>query len=243
MTLIEVMIALAIFSVISIFTISSTDMGLRIKSKITKQNDTYQTLRTILRYLDRDISLAFHAFSDTKTGEMSRTQAVAANPLLAAYIPASFFKGTKDRLFFTSSSHQRMYKDTGETDTCKISYYIEQNPDDPEINDLIKRESTFIDDKIEESGARYVLASGVESISFKYYSPKGITEDGTWADVWDSTQGERMNTFPLAVEVTVVLASPENKEKKLKVVEKIKLINPNNLGEQPQRVMGGASGS
>jgi general secretion pathway protein J len=229
MTLIEVMIALAIFAVISVFTISSTNMGLRIKKKITEQNDQYQTLRTVLRFLDRDISLAFHAFSDTKVGESNRAQAIKTNPLLAIYTPGSFFKGSKDKLFFTSSSHQRMYKDTNETDTCKISYYLEQNPDDQSVDDLIKRESAFIDDKLEESGARYVLASNVKSLSFRYYSPKGITDDGVWDEVWDSTQGERMGTFPMAVEVTIELVSPDNKEKTLKVVEKIKLINPNNI--------------
>ncbi len=229
MTLIEVIIALAIFSIISVFTVSSTDIGMRIKKKVSDQSDYYQALRTILRYFDRDISLAYHAFPDTKTGQMERLQAAKTNLLLTVYTPSSYFKGTKEKLFFTSSSHQRIYKDTNETDTCKVSYYLEQDPDHPGIDNLVKRESPFIDDKIEESGAKYVIASGVQSLSFRYFSPKGVTDDGTWTDRWDSTEGEYINTFPLAVEVTIVLESLQNKDNKLKVVEKIKLLSPNNL--------------
>jgi len=230
MTLIEVIIALAIFSVISIFTVSSTTVGMRIKKKVSVENDYYHTMRTILRYFDRDISLAFHAYPDTPLAQQKRIQGARTNPLLTVYVPASFFKGSKEKLFFTSSSHQRIYKDSNETETCKISYYLEPDPDSRDLNNLIKRESTFIDDKIEESGAKYVIASGVESLSFKYYSPLGISDDGTWSDVWDSTEGDRINTFPLAVQVTIIVVSPENKDRKLKIFEQIKLLNPNNLG-------------
>lgn len=229
MTLIEVIIALAIFAVISVFTVTSTTVGMRIKKKISGENDYYHSVRTVLRYLDRDISLAFHAYSDTPIGYSNRTTASKTNPLLSVYTPSSFFKGTKDKIFFTSTSHRRIYKDTNETDTCKVSYYLEQDADDPSIENLVKRESTFIDDKIEESGAKYIIASGVDSISFKYFSPKGISDDGTWSDTWDSTTGDNMNYFPLAVEVTIIMSPSDNKDQKLKVTEKIKLFNPNNL--------------
>ncbi|MCX6112488.1 MAG: hypothetical protein NTY22_04280, partial [Proteobacteria bacterium] len=208
----------------------STNVGLRIKKKISIENDYYHTLRTILRYLDKDISLAFHAYADTPIVQQSRIQAAKTNPLLTVYVPSSFFKGSKDKLFFTSSSHQRIYKDTNETDTCKISYYLESDPDNPGVYNLIKRESTFIDDKIEESGAKYIIASDIESMSFKYFSPTGTTTDGTWSDTWDSTEGDHLNTFPLAVEITITAISSENKDKKLKIFERIKLLNPNNLG-------------
>ncbi|MEI6092994.1 MAG: type II secretion system protein GspJ [bacterium] len=230
MTLIEVIIALAIFAIISVFTVTSTNIGMSIKKKISGENDYYHSLRTVLRYLDRDISLAFHAYADTPLGYKNRTTAAKTNPLLSVYTPSSFFKGTRDKLFFTSTSHRRMYSDTNETETCKISYYIEQDGEDSSIENLVKRESTFIDDKIEESGAKYIIASGVESISFRYFSPKGVSDDGTWSEVWDSTTGDTINTFPMAVEVTIVMSDPAgNKEKKIKITEKIKLFNPNNI--------------
>ena len=241
MTLIEVIIALAIFSVISVFTVTSTNVGMRIKKKVSVENDYYHAVRTILRYFDRDISLAFHAYPDTPLAQQTRLQASKTNPLLTVYVPASFFKGSRDKIFFTSSSHQRIYKDTNETETCKISYYLEPDQDNRGTNNLIKRESTFIDDKIEESGAKYVIASGVESISFRYYSPIGNSDDGTWSETWDSTEGDHINTFPLAVEITVIVFSPQDKDKKLKIFERIKLFNANNLGMTMPSQAGGAS--
>ena len=225
MTLIEIMIALAIFSTIAIFAINSTKTGINIRSKVSDENDYYHTARTLLRHMQKDISLAFHAFSDTKKGQQYIMG--QANP--SEYVLASFFKGTKDSLMFSASSHRRMYKNTSETDTCEIDYILETNLKDSSKNNLIKRESTFIDDKIDEGGAKYVLAEGVENLRFRYLRPKIGEMESAWIDKWDSTQGDYMYLFPLAVEVSFDLISPTNKEQKLSITQKIKILNPNNI--------------
>lgn len=225
MTLIEVMIALAIFSTIAVFAVTSTRTGMTIKSKVSDENDYYHTVRTMLRHLQKDISLAFHASIDTRQGLEYKRQL----PLYSNNVVFSFFKGTKDSLLFSSSSHRRMYRDTNETDTCEISYTVETDPKDPSRNNLVKRESTFIDDKIEEGGAKYVLAEGIENLKFRYLRPKIGQMEPNWVDRWDSTQGEFMYMFPLAVEISVDVISPTNKEKKMSIVQKIKILNPNNL--------------
>ena len=229
MSLVEVVIALAIFSVISVFTVSSTSMGIRIKKKIGRESDYYHGVRVVLRTVNRDISLAYHDFSDTGYAANERSKKEFEGLLLEIYEPRSFFVGTREKLYFTSSTHQRMYKNTNETDTCKISYYLEPDEDDPRLLNLIKTETTFIDDNIDNTGYKYVLASGVESINFRYYSPKGVTNEGTWTERWNSTQGERINTFPLAVELTIVFPYKFNKDNKMDFVEKVKIINPNNV--------------
>jgi len=244
MTLIEVIIALVLFSVISLFTISQTSVGLRIKKKVADTNDYYHAARTVLRSLNTEISLAFHAYSDTKLGEYYKSQAVFTGKLpgeVLNVVPFSFFKGTKDKLSFSSTAHQRMYKNTSETDTCEISYYLEPDPDSEGLYDLIKRESYFIDEKLEEGGPIFVIASGIESISFKYFSAKGATGDGTWLEMWNSIEGETISTFPLAVEVTIVFVSPKTPENKLTITEKIKLLNPNNSDSQQGPPMPGGS--
>jgi len=225
MTLVEVMIALAIFSTVAIFAVTSTKTGMTIKSKVSDENDYYHTVRTMLRHMEKDISLAFHASLDTKQGLRYKQDL----PLYRNNVVFSFFKGTKDSLLFSSSTHRRMYKDTNETDTCEISYTIETDPKDPSKNNLVKRESPFIDEKIEEGGAKYVLAEGVENLRFRYLRPRIGESEPNWVDRWDSTQGEFIYMFPLAVEVSVDVISPVNKEKRLNIVQKIKILNPNNL--------------
>ncbi len=239
MSLVEVAIALSIFAVISMFTVSSTNMGMRIKKKIETDNDYYHGVRVVLRTVNRDISLAYHDFSDTALASSERAKKEFSGAPFEIYEPRSFFVGTKEKLFFTSSTHQRMYKNTNETDTCKISYYLEPDKDSPRLLNLIKTETVFIDDNRDYVGAKYVLASGVESISFKYYSPKGISDDGTWVEKWSSEEGDRIHTFPMAVELTLVFAHESSEDSKMEFVEKIKIINPNNIDAPAPLVTGG----
>lgn len=225
MTLIEVMIALAIFSAVAVFAVMSTRTGMNIRSKVSDENDYYHTARTVLRHMQKDISLAFHSPLDTRRSVQYRQTL----PQFDQYQVFSFFRGTKDSILFSSSSHRRMYKDTNETDTCEISYTIETDQKDSSKNNLVKRESPFIDDKIEEGGAKYILAEGVEELRFRYLRPKIGEMEAAWVDRWDSTQGEFLYLFPVAVEVSMELISPTNKEKKIRLLQKIKILNPNNI--------------
>ena len=235
MTLVEVMIALAIFSTIAIFAVTSTKTGMNIRAKVSDENDYYHTARTLLRHVEKDVSLAFHASSDTKQGQQLRV----GQPNQSEYILASFFKGTKNSLLFSASSHRRMYKNTNETDTCEISYTLETDIKDPYKNNFIKRESPFIDENIEEGGSTYVLAEGVNNIVFRYLRPKIGVMESAWVDRWDSTQGDYMYMFPLAVEISFDLISPTNKDKSMHVTQKIKILNPNNIDPAAASITGG----
>ena len=229
MTLIEVIIAMALFSMVAVFTVSSTSVGMRLKKKIQGSSDYYHNARTAIRQLDRDISLAYHAYQDTRQGELNRKQILSTNPY-EVYTIDSFFKGEKEKLFFSSSSHQRLYKNTNETDTCEVVYYLEPDDKNPGLFNLYKRQSTFIDEDIEQGGSLYLIANGVESMTFRYLRTEAKDGEEYWVDKWDSTTGDFVSKFPLAVEVTLVFVPLQQPEKKLKVVQKIKILNPNNVG-------------
>jgi len=227
MTLIEVVIALALFSMVAVFTISNTSVGLKLKNKLQGSSDYYHNIRTAVRQIERDISLAFHSYQDTKQGELNRQQKLATGPY-ETYTISSFFKGEKDKLLFSSSSHQRLYKDTNEMDTSEVSYYLESDPDNQGLFNLYKRQSTFVDEDIERGGSLYLIANGIESMSFRYLNPTLKNGEESWVEKWDSTSGDYVSMFPLAVEVTMVFVPIKQSEMKLKVVQKIKLLNPNN---------------
>lgn len=232
MTLIEVVIALALFSLLAVFTVSNTSVGFKIKSKLLDSSDYYHNVRTALRQLDRDISLAFHAYQDTKQGEIYKQQRVSAGTYdLTNNEVGTFFKGEKNKLLFSASSHQRLYKNTNETDTSEVSYYLKEDEKTPGTFDLYKRQTSFIDEDIENGGSLYLVASGIESMSFRYLSTEARDGEEYWQEKWDSTAGDFIGMFPLAVEVTLVFV-PQKKssEQKLKVVQKIKILNPNNIG-------------
>jgi len=231
MTLIEVVIALAIFSFVAIVTVSQTSTGFKMKNKLLASSDYYHNIRTALRQLDRDIGLAYHAYQDTKQGELYKQKNISAGTYtFTANVPGSFFKGEKDKLLFSSSSHQRLYKNTNETDTSEISYYLQEDEKNPGTFNLYKRQSSFIDEDIENGGSLYLVANGIESMSFRYLSTEAMNGEEYWVEKWDSTSGDFISTFPLAVEVTLVFAPlQKNSEEKLKIVQEIKILNTNNI--------------
>lgn len=230
MTLIEVVIALAIFAIISVFTISSTTVGIDVKRRIESEHDYYHELRIVLRTMNRDISLAFHNLYDTSfANELRAKKEKQPTFRRTQEKPKTFFIGSRDKLFFTSSTHRRIYKDTNETDTCKVSYYLSPDDNNPELFNLVKTETGFIDRDMDYKGAEYILASRIESMTFRYFSHEGATGDGTWVDSWDSTQGERMHTFPMAVEVRIAFAPFIPGASSMEIVELIRIISPNNF--------------
>ncbi len=229
MTLIEVVIALALFSMLAVFTVSSTSVGLRLKKKVQGSSDYYHNARTAIRQLDRDIGLAYHSYQDTIQGELNRKQVVTTNPY-ETYTIGSFFKGEKSKLLFSSSSHQRLYKNTNEEDLSEVAYYLEPDEKNEGLFNLYKRQSTFIDEDMEQGGSLYLIANGIESMTFRYLRTEAKDGDEYWVDKWDSTAGDFVSKFPLAVEVTLVFVPIQQPEKRLKVVQKIKILNPNNVG-------------
>jgi len=231
MTLIEVVIALALFSLVAVFTVSNTSVGFKIKSKLLASSDYYHNVRTALRQLDRDISLAYHAYMDTKQGEIYKQQRLLAGTDFTGNETGSFFKGERNKILFSASSHQRLYKNTTETDTSEISYYLKEDEVSSGTFNLYKRQSAFIDEDIENGGSLYLVASGIESMSFRYLSAEARSGEEYWVEKWDSTAGDFIGQFPLAVEVTLVFSPQQKKtEQELKIVQKIKILNPNNVG-------------
>jgi general secretion pathway protein J len=228
-SLLEVLVAMAIFSMVALITVQGTTSGFKVDKSVTTETEFYQNIRTALWQIERDISLAFHASPDTKLGDYYRRQTSIDNGVAVQYKPSSFFIGTAEKLNFSSSSHKRMYKDTKETDTCEIGLFTQSDEDDLAILTLRKRESTFIDHEFDEGGIIFKLLDNVNSVKFRYFTRKGFGAEGKWLEKWDSTDGEFRFLFPEAVEVSIVVPDPFIKDEKLTFTEKIKVLNPNNL--------------
>ena len=230
MTLIEVVIALALFSLIAVFTASNTSVSLRLKEKLSGTSDYYHNVRTALRHFERDISLAFHSSHDTKLGEYYRQQNLEEEAYGTQNLrPYTFFYGDKDRLLFSTSAHQRKYKDVNETDIVEVEYYLEQQKDMPGVYDLYKRHSGLVDNLFEEGWQTYVIASGIESMKFRYLSTKLNNGEPYWVDKWYSNEGDFVSMFPQAVELDIVFSPIAKEQQKLRVLQKIKILNPNNI--------------
>lgn len=93
-TLIEVVVAISLLAVISLFTVNALTRALQTKRKIQGQIDKTSTLRDALRVMERDINMAFH-YKDINTelynqAQTERKKAAEAkkNPQLDSKKPA-----------------------------------------------------------------------------------------------------------------------------------------------------------
>ena len=231
MSLIEVMIALGIFSMVSLITISGTTTGFKIKSKIDREYDFYQTVRTVFAHIERDLSLAFHSMSDTNLAEKNKMNSIY---LLSESRVTSFFIGNRERIDFTSLSHFRKRINSKESSNCEVAYFLESDLKDSSSYNLIKREDHIVDEEHESGGVKHILATGIKELSFKFFTIQGGLDggDGNWEDTWNSNEGEHYLRFPEAVEITIIFNKDKgkNEEKEEQTFKyKVKILSPNNF--------------
>lgn len=214
-TLLEVLISLAIFSIIGLATVKQISQIQETKNLTAEQLDTYNAVRTALAILRSDINQAFHIRYDD-LGEENRA-AVASSQ----QAPHTVFDGRKKEVVFTSLSHRNYYRERRESEQTEISYFL-QTRDGADSPSLMKREATMIDSDLYEGGPIYTILDGVADLEFAYWNPK----TGKWVDTWNSDGAEFRDTFPMAVKVRMALL--RRGRPNFEVETEFKIINPNN---------------
>ncbi len=109
-----------------------------------------------------------------------------------------------DRLYFSTQSHQRLYRDTRESDQTEITIWAEQSPDGRGYT-LYHREAPRIDEEPDEGGTIYPIAYNVRSFNLRYLDNK----TNEWTDEWDSRSSDYSERLPRAVELSMVLLAPD----------------------------------
>lgn len=130
---------------------------------------------------------------------------LAATDLTA--IRPSRFQGTENRLQFISASHQRVYKDTPDSEFAKITYELQttKSPDVEGTKTLVRTEDPNVFDdsaKKNESLKSYSLLPGVKSFVFRYYRK----DKRAWERSWDSNRDDMKGLYPDLIELTVEVA-------------------------------------
>jgi general secretion pathway protein J len=214
-TLLEVMIALAIFSIIAIGTVRHIQQLQNTKVVAFNELDLYDNLRAALSLMRFDLSQAFHVQYDDLGSEAKL--AVMQNQPVAH----TLFDGRKKELVFTSASHRVYYSGVRESEQTEISYFL-QNRQGVKFPSLMKRESGFIDADLYQGGSIYTVLDNVSSLDFFYWDEK----NGKWVDDWNSDNGDFRDRFPQAVKIKISIVGNSGEE--LKLQSEFKIANPNN---------------
>jgi general secretion pathway protein J len=198
-TLIEIMVATVILSMVSAMIWVSFDQGARATRQVEASQNQYHEAQVALSVISRDLSSAF----------LSK-HVNPAEPT-AEYVFIGENESRVDRLDFVSFSHRRTVRDSHESDQCEIGYYGSSDLEDASITNLVRRESPIIDDEPLEGGKRQVLVHDVLEFDVTYYD----RDQDEWVELWDTTQATSGHPDRLPDQVRVLLTVRESGDQEL----------------------------
>jgi general secretion pathway protein J len=197
MTLIEVMVAMAMFAGVAVLIYGGFSQTSHAKEVLNRQLDRYHELRVGLERMVRELSMAFVSAN----GNM-----VSVSKVRTTFIGKEI--GFGSRVDFTSMSHTRVYRDSKESDQNEISYFLAENPKgDGKV--LARRMQARIDDKPEEGGRVEVLIGDVLEFELEYLDPA----TWEWVRSWDAVSGVgQTNRLPAQVRIKLTVPSIDGKK-------------------------------
>ncbi len=197
-TLLEVVIAVAITAMMGGLIAAAFQSGYRAKELVEAEQDRYRALRTGTDRMVREISGAF--VSDHYDTRRYRDQNDR---------PTNFI-GTRDRLLFTTMAHQRLYSDAKESDQMVVEYYAKSTPapgGQSRMN-LIRREDSLLDDRLDRGGTEDVLVESIKRIDFAYWD----SDKKDWVDEWDTRRIEKKSILPVRVRISISALDENGRE-------------------------------
>lgn len=214
-TLLELLLALAIFAIIGISTVKHIQQIQTTKDSAFKELDLYNEMRAAISIMRYDLNQAFHVLYDDM-GSQNKQLILQNQP-----VAHTLFDGRKSELVFTSLSHRVYYTGKRESEQTEISYFLQEKKPG-ELPSLMKRESEIIDSDLFQGGSVSTILENVESLQFQYWDEKQLK----WLEDWNSDGGDSRDRFPLAVKIRVAVRHKGNQ--KLEVETQFKLGFPNN---------------
>ena len=197
-SLIEVVVAVGITAMIGGLIAVAFQSGYRAKELVEGEADRYRALRTGTDRMVREISAAF--VSDHYDTRRYRDQNDR---------PTNFI-GKRDRLLFSSMAHQRLYADAKESDQMVVEYYTKSatGPDGKTQLNLMRREDSILDDRMDRGGNEDVLLEGIKRIDFTYWD----SDKKDWVDEWDTRRLEKKSILPVRVKLSIYAIDETGRE-------------------------------
>jgi prepilin-type N-terminal cleavage/methylation domain-containing protein len=191
-TLIELMVALAVLAMISVFTWQTLGSALSARDNLAFDDELEKAARTTLGRIRREVSLAFLTPS---------VQAV--NSYRTVFVGKD--DGETDKLWFATRSHRRTLAGARESDQTEITLWCDDDPDHRSRYVLLHREAQRIDHLPDKDGGIMPLARNVSRFDLRYLDHT----NGEWQDEWDTQGAETPNRLPRAVQVVLTMLAED----------------------------------
>ncbi|HUT78107.1 MAG TPA: type II secretion system protein GspJ [Polyangia bacterium] len=190
MTLIEVMVAMAVMSMVAVTIWTATSQTARTRDIVEASHDRLHQVRIAFDMLSRDLSSAFLSMHRATLEPVRDTVFIGTD------------HGTEDRLDFAAFAHQRRYLDVKESDQCEVGWFVAADGEVSGRYNLVRRSSPIIDLEPLEGGQNLVLVQDVVEFDLEYFD----LQMNEWQDEWDTTEftGEQLR-LPHQVRIRLVV--------------------------------------
>jgi len=197
-TLLEVILAVSVLALVSTMIYGGFAQTALNKARVEGDIDESRVVHMALERMARELTMAFVS---THT-----------NPSLDLRVVETAFIGKnrekEDRIDFTSFSHRRLYRNARESDQNELSYFVTEDPDDPDVKILARREQNRIDDDPQRGGKSQILVENVEEFNIEYYDPL-LSE---WVQTWDTEDVlAQPNRLPTQVRIRLAVKHPSRR--------------------------------
>jgi type II secretion system protein J len=184
-SLIEVIVATAVSSVILLMVYSAHRTIITAADELTHVAEYYERINLALWRLDREISCAYINKTNKQICFISENNRGA--PFLG-------------KINFVTVDYQDLYPGTNIkkefpfSDIKEVGYSVKPDPDNPEKIYLMRREDRSYNEDPENGGKESIILDNIIDIKFEFK----VRND--WVDSWDS---KKLNKFPEAVKTTL----------------------------------------
>ncbi len=195
-TLIEVLLAVFIASIVLAVLYASFFQIIKAKEKVEEELELYHESRVIFSKMTKDLATAFPRGSvNSESPDTTSSYFIAGE------------EGNNSRLTFTSLS-RRPSKDARESDQTEISYYLQPAEDEPELFALIRRDNPTIG--TDEGWTEYPISERVVGFRVSYLAEASILSDNQELQFeWNSNE---QSSLPTAVNINLTMRSPRGED-------------------------------
>ncbi|MBX7147839.1 prepilin-type N-terminal cleavage/methylation domain-containing protein [bacterium] len=205
-TLVEVMVAVALITAMSLTSYSVLNGSLNAKKRLEKKEERLHGVRVSLNKLAEDL-----------------TQAFVADPSFAGTenYYKTYFQGKRDELKFSGFVHYHFMENAKDSDQALVRYFTKTSSDRDLGLVLRRSETAMLVPDTEKDPRDFEVMSNIKKITFTYYD----AEKEDWVSDWDSEKASNLGKLPRAVKIEITVAEADGNDSKEFDYKTIALIN------------------
>lgn len=211
LTLIEVLIAMALLSFISIAIYQATVRAFDVNWKLGNESADYTAIALSLQAVESDLAQIYSPLVTTEAKPDPNEQPTEYwSPMLRPDgMRRTRLRGTAERLSFVTNNNRRVERDSPQSEFQKVLWEIERNESGAYTLYRTTNWDVYeLEEQRREAPPRVALLENLSSAKFSYYR----MSNKTWEDQWDSesTYAKNEERFPDLVALKIEVPDPTN---------------------------------